>query len=80
MVRAVLNGGCDKVSFRKDPNFGFDVPLAVPGVDSKLLNPRDMWPDPDAYDRAAADLASKFHKAFDQFRNLVRPEVSSAGP
>src|SRR5688572_1101851 len=80
MVRAVLNGQCDNVTFRKDPNFGFDVPTACPGVDSKLLNPRDMWPDPQAYDRAAADLAAKFRTAFDPFRNLVGPEVASAGP
>ncbi len=39
-----------------------------------------MCPDPAAYDRAAAELAGKFHKAFDQFRNLVGPEVASAGP
>jgi hypothetical protein len=39
-----------------------------------------MWPDPQAYDRTAADLASKFHKAFDQFWGLVRPEVAAAGP
>ena len=80
MVRAVLNGQCDNVTFRTDPNFGFEVPTACPGVDSKLLNPRDSWPDPAAYDKAAADLAGKFHKAFDQFRSLVRPEVASAGP
>ncbi|UOR15464.1 hypothetical protein, partial [Qipengyuania aquimaris] len=25
--------------FRKDPNFGFEVPVSVPGVDSTILDP-----------------------------------------
>jgi phosphoenolpyruvate carboxykinase (ATP) len=60
--------------------FGFDVPTVCPGVDSRLLNPREMWHDPDAYDAAYRKLAEGFAKNFAQFRPLVKHEVSAAGP
>lgn len=80
MVRAVLNDGLRTVEFRRDPVFGFDVPVTAPGVDSRLLNPREMWSDPEEYDRVYSGLAEKFHANFGQFRNLVRPDVAQAGP
>jgi phosphoenolpyruvate carboxykinase (ATP) len=81
MVRAILNDAFDMAHFRKDPAFGFEVPLACPGLeDNTILNPRDTWADPDAYDRTVAELAQSFRKSFDQFRPLVRPEVAAAGP
>jgi phosphoenolpyruvate carboxykinase (ATP) len=80
MVRAILNDAFDGATFRKDPTFGFDVPVACPGVDTRLLDPRGTWADPQAYDRAVADLAGRFRANFDQFRSLVRPEVARAGP
>ncbi|MCZ2108953.1 MAG: phosphoenolpyruvate carboxykinase (ATP) [Dehalococcoidia bacterium] len=80
MVRAITNDMLRGVSFRKDPIFGFDVPVACPGVDPGLLNPRDMWANKDDYDAAQAALADKFKASFEQFRNLVAPEVAQAGP
>jgi phosphoenolpyruvate carboxykinase (ATP) len=80
MVRAILNDGFTNTSFTTDPVFGFDVPNACPGVDAKLLNPREMWADKDAYDQIKAGLGEKFKANFDQFRNLVKPEVAKAGP
>jgi phosphoenolpyruvate carboxykinase (ATP) len=47
--------------------FGFEVPVHVPDVDSKLLDPRSTWTDPEAYDRKAADLAGMFRDNFDKF-------------
>ncbi len=80
MVRAVLNDGLRGVEFRRDPLFGFDVPVTAPGVDSRLLTPREMWSDAEEYDRVYAGLAEKFRANFAQFRGLVRPEVAQAGP
>jgi phosphoenolpyruvate carboxykinase (ATP) len=80
MVRAVLSDGMADVTFRTDPTFGFEVPTACPGVDSALLNPRDMWADKDEYDRTLATLATKFGDAFKQFAPYVTPEVAAAGP
>lgn len=80
MVRAVLNDGLRGVEFRRDPLFGFHVPVTAPGVDSRLLHPREVWSDPEEYDRVYAGLAEKFKANFAQFRSLVRPEVAAAGP
>jgi phosphoenolpyruvate carboxykinase (ATP) len=80
MVHAVLNDSLGEVTFRTDPVFGFEVPTTAPGVDEKLLDPRTCWEDQDEYDRTQAMIAEKFQANFEQFRNLVRPEVANAGP
>jgi phosphoenolpyruvate carboxykinase (ATP) len=80
MVRAVLNDALRGVEFRRDPVFGFEVPLRCPGVDSRLLDPRAMWADGEEYDRVYRGLAERFAANFGQFRPLVRPGVATAGP
>jgi len=80
MVHAVLNDSLGEVTFRKDPVFGFEVPTTAPGVDERLLDPRSCWSDAAEYDETYAMIAGKFRANFQQFRNLVRPEVANAGP
>ena len=63
MLKAVLSGAVDQAKMRVDTNFGFEVPVALDGVDSKLLNPREAWNDIIAYQEAAADLVEKFKQA-----------------
>ena len=48
-----MNGILAASKFRKDPNFGFDVPVSVPGVADILLDPRRTWNDVNAYDQQA---------------------------
>ena len=43
LLNAALDGSLNDAEFRKDPNFGFDVPVSVPGVDDKILDPRSTW-------------------------------------
>jgi phosphoenolpyruvate carboxykinase (ATP) len=80
MVHAVLNDSLGQVTFRKDPVFGFEVPTTAPGVDERLLSPRDCWSDPAEYDATYAMIAEKFKANFEQFRSFVKPEVAQAGP
>jgi phosphoenolpyruvate carboxykinase (ATP) len=43
LLNAALDGSLKNAEFRKDPNFGFEVPVAVAGVDSQILEPaRDL--------------------------------------
>jgi phosphoenolpyruvate carboxykinase (ATP) len=79
LLSAALAGELDGVECREDPVFGFQVPLEVPGVHSKLLDPRSTWADPEAYDRKARDLARLFTENFEKFEGI--PEwIHEAGP
>ena len=57
LLTAALSGELDGVQYRTDGVFGFEVPVAVPGVVSGLLDPRSTWRDPEEYDRTANELA-----------------------
>ena len=61
--------------FRRDPTFGFEVPVEVPGVDPALLDPRSTWSDPAAYDAQAARLAAMFVENFGQYEEHVSEAV-----
>jgi len=80
LLNAALDGSLKNVEFRKDPNFGFEVPVAVPGVDSKLLDPRGTWADPEDYDRTAAKLVDLFVQNFAEFAPHVDEGVRQSGP
>jgi len=76
LLRAALAGRLDDVEYRTDEVFGFDVPVEVPGVEGKLLDPRSTWRDPEAYDRQAHQLGEMFRANFEQFSS----ELATAGP
>jgi len=80
LLNAALDGSLNNAEFREDPNFGFDVPVAVPGVDSKLLDPRGAWADAQAYDKTAQDLVRKFIDNFEQFVDHVDESVRKSAP
>ena len=80
LLNAALDGSLNAAEFRKDPNFGFEVPVAVPGVDSALLDPRGAWADPVDYDRTAQDLVGKFIDNFAQFADHVDEGVRASAP
>jgi len=79
LLDAALSGELAGVEFRTDPVFGFDVPVAAPGVQTSLLNPRLTWADPTAYDAKARELAQMFRNNFSRFDG-VAPGVAAAGP
>jgi phosphoenolpyruvate carboxykinase (ATP) len=79
LLDAALSRRLDEVEFRTDEVFGFEVPVAVPGVDASLLDPRSTWRDPAAYDARARELAALFRANFERFED-VDPEVVAAGP
>jgi phosphoenolpyruvate carboxykinase (ATP) len=80
LLNAALDGSLNDAQFRKDANFGFEVPVAVNGVDSKLLDPRGAWSDAEAYDRTAHDLVRKFVENFEQFAEHVDEGVRQSAP
>ncbi|MEO7364984.1 MAG: phosphoenolpyruvate carboxykinase [Sphingomicrobium sp.] len=80
LLNAALDGSLKNANFRNDPNFGFDVPVDVPGVDSGFLDPRGTWADKEDYDRTAAKLVDLFVANFAEFASHVDEGVRQSGP
>jgi phosphoenolpyruvate carboxykinase (ATP) len=80
LLTAALDGSLKKGEFRTDPNFGFQVPVAVDGVDGSILDPRSTWADKAAYDRQASKLVGMFADNFAKFECHVDASVLGAAP
>ena len=80
LLNAALDGSLNDAQFRKDPNFGFEVPVSVPGVDAMILDPRQTWSDKDEYDATATKLVDLFVANFAQFEEYVDAGVREAAP
>ena len=80
MLNAALSGNLANVEMRKDENFGFEVPLKVNEVNSEILNPKNSWSDPIAYDLQAKKLVSMFIENFTKFEDDVDDNIRSSGP
>jgi phosphoenolpyruvate carboxykinase (ATP) len=80
LLNAALDGSLKNAEFRRDPFFGFMVPVSVPGVDDAILDPRATWADKAAYDRQAQKLVNMFVKNFEQFEAHVEQGVREAAP
>ena len=78
LLAAALDGSLNGVEFRCDPNFGFEVPVSVPGVDDKLLDPRATWADGAAYDSQAEKLKGMFRDNFTKYEDKVDQDVRDA--
>ncbi|QHL91876.1 phosphoenolpyruvate carboxykinase [Sphingomonas changnyeongensis] len=80
LLNAALDGSLANAEFRTDPFFGFQVPVAVPGVDSAILDPRATWPDAAEYDATARKLVQQFIDNFAQFADHVDEGVRQSAP
>jgi phosphoenolpyruvate carboxykinase (ATP) len=80
MVTMALSGKLDDVGTRIDPIFGFKVPTTCPGVPEEILDPRQTWTDPEAYDGKANELARAFQDNFRLKYADLAPEVRRTGP
>ena len=81
IIDAILDGSINKAPTKKIPVFDFEVPTELPGVDPKILDPRDTYADKAEWDRKAADLASRFVKNFVKYEsNEAGKALVKAGP
>ncbi len=78
LLSAALDGSLAEAEFRKDANFGFDVPVSVPGVAAILLDPRRTWNDHAAYDTQAKKLVEMFAANFAQYTAHIDEDVRAA--
>ncbi|MDR1779130.1 MAG: phosphoenolpyruvate carboxykinase (ATP) [Tannerella sp.] len=81
IIDAILDGSIDKAPTKTIPYFNFVVPTALPGVDPKILDPRDTYASPAQWEEKAKDLAGRFIKNFDKFTgNDLGKSLVAAGP
>ena len=76
LLNAALDGSLKNAEFRKDPNFGFEVPVAVPGVDSAILDPRGPGPTRRTMTATAAKLVDLFVENFARVRGRTWTRAS----
>jgi len=81
IIDAILSGDILKAETKKIPLFDLEVPTALPGVDSGILDPRDTYADVSEWERKAEDLASRFIKNFVKYTgNEAGKALVEAGP
>ena len=81
IIDAILDGSIEKAPTKKIPYFDFEVPTELPGVDPKILDPRDTYADAAQWDEKAKDLAARFQKNFEKFTtNDLGKALVKAGP
>lgn len=81
IIDAILDGSIDKAPTKSIPYFNFTVPTELPGVDPKILDPRDTYASPAQWDEKAKDLAGRFIKNFNKFTgNEAGKALVAAGP
>ncbi len=78
LLAAALDQSLVENTFRKDPNFGFEVPVSCDGVDDQLLNPRETWADKAAYDAQAQKLVEMFGDNFEKYVPFIDEDVKAA--
>ena len=81
IIDCILDGSLDHAETKQIPYFNLEVPLVLPGVDCKILDPRDTYEDPAEWERKAKELAKLFISNFDQFTdNEEGMALVEAGP
>ena len=81
IIDDILDGSIDKAPTKVIPYFDFTVPTELPGVDPRILDPRDTYADPKEWDEKARKLAEMFINNFKKFEtNATGKALAEAGP
>src|ERR1035437_1379819 len=81
IIDAILDGSLENAEYEELPVFQLMIPKHVHNVKSSLLNPRNLWDDPEKWDTAALNLAKKFIDNFNNFTDTDEGKrLIAAGP
>ena len=79
IIYAILDGSINKSDFEVDPYFGFQVPLKLDEINSKVLIPANAWPSKQEYVRVSEGLVEKFQNNFANY-SIDDEKIINAGP
>ncbi|MDE6325891.1 MAG: phosphoenolpyruvate carboxykinase (ATP), partial [Duncaniella sp.] len=81
IIDAILDGSILSAPTKQLPIFNFTIPTELPGVDPKILDPRDTYANPEEWTVKADKLAEMFIANFKKFENHAAGlELVAAGP
>lgn len=81
IIDAILDGSIENAEFETMPVFNIQIPKALEGLESGVLNPRSAWGDKDEYDTTAKQLGGMFVANFKNFTDTEGGKaLVSAGP
>ncbi len=81
IIDAILDGAILSAPTKELPIFDFEIPTELPGVDPKILDPRDTYANPEEWTVKAEDLAARFIKNFKKYENNEAGKaLVAAGP
>ena len=79
-INSVLDGSIAQAQLRTDARFGFEVPLALPGVPSAALNPEELWADKKEFQATADKLSEMFKSNYKKFVQPGMTDYTAYGP
>jgi phosphoenolpyruvate carboxykinase (ATP) len=80
IIDAIHDGSLEEVETKTDPYFGVEIPTECPNVPDHVLDPKQTWNDPEAFDKTARKLVGLFRENFQEFEKFASDEIIEAGP
>ena len=81
IIDSILDGSIDQAETTTAPVFNLSIPTALPGVDAKVLDPRNSYADAGEWLNKAQNLASLFIDNFVQYTDTDKGKsLVEAGP
>ncbi|HLO90555.1 MAG TPA: phosphoenolpyruvate carboxykinase (ATP) [Lentimicrobium sp.] len=81
IIDAILDGSIDQAETKVIPFFNLEVPTALHGVNTEILDPRNTYEPKELWDAKAQDLARKFIENFDKYTDTEEGKrLVAAGP
>ncbi|ODQ78653.1 hypothetical protein BABINDRAFT_162358 [Babjeviella inositovora NRRL Y-12698] len=81
ILDAIHDGSLAKAEYETFGTFGLNVPVAIPGVPSELLNPQKSWVGGEKeFEKEVKNLGTLFAENFTKYSDQATAEVQAAGP
>ena len=80
MITAALDGQLDNVDYHEHTVFRVKMPKSCPGVPSEVLSQKAMWKNDEAFYAKAKDLANRFSKNFEKYKDYASEKILAGGP